>query len=38
MTKSWPRDFARLDRTAGYVGTLDDGNLPALGGEMQRRG
>ena len=37
VTKAGQRDFAGLDRAAGDVGRLDDGDLPAFGGQMQRR-
>ena len=38
VAKARPRDFAGLDCAAGNVGALDDGDLPALGGEMHRGG
>ena len=38
VAKAGPRDFAGLDRAAGNFRALDDGDLPALGGKMQRGG
>jgi hypothetical protein len=35
VTKAWPGDFTRFDRTAGNVGAFDNDNLPAVCGEMQ---
>ncbi len=34
VAKARPGDFAGLHRAAGNVGALDDGDLPAFGGEM----
>ena len=38
VAKAGQRDFAGLDRAAGNIRALDDGDLPALGGKMQRGG
>ena len=37
MTEAGPRDLAGLDRAAGDFRAFEDGDLPALGGEVQRR-
>ena len=36
VAKARAGDFAGLDRAAGDVRALDDGNLPALAGKMER--